>query len=160
MLLLQVSGILSKLSLLNCFPLRTFCREIEISGSELWWASPQCLNFRSEESTFSFSRAFSLRKSVPVSLYYHTQWDSDFIPFSSLRNTMFVSVLKFCPSHILLSVFTSHLILSVFLEPHWWNELMHSKTSPNLFCRSLWPLGMEVGGRRGHWGSGRCISQF
>lgn len=160
MLLLQVSGILSKLSLLNCFPLCTFCREIEISGSELWWASPQCLNFRSEDPTFSFSRAFSLRKSVPVSLYYHTQWDSDFIPFSSLRNTMFVSVLKFCPSHVLLSVFTSHLILSVFLEPHWWNELMHSKTSPNLFCRSLWPLGMEVGGRRGHWGSGRCISQF
>ena len=160
MLLLQVSGILSKLSLLNCFPLRTFCREIEISGSELWWAPPQCLNFRSEESTFSFSRAFSLRKSVPVSLYYHTQWDSDFIPFSSLRNTMFASVLKFCPSHVLLSVFTSHLMLSVFLEPHWWNELMHSKTSPNLFCRSLWPLGMEVGGRGGHWGSGRCISQF
>lgn len=160
MLSLQVSGILSKLSLPNCLPLRTFCREIEISGSELWWASPQCLNFGSEESTFSFSRAFSLRKTVPVSLYYHTQWDSDFIPFSSLRNTMFVSVLTFCPNHVLLSVFMSHLMLSVFLEPHWWNELLHSKSSPNQFCRSLWLLGMEVGGRRGHWRSGEGISQF
>lgn len=160
MLSLQVSGILSKLSLPSCLPLHTFCREIEISGSDLWWASPQYLHFRSEESTFSFSRAFSLRKSVPVSMYYHTQWDSDFIPFSSLTNIMFVSVLKFCPNHVLLSVFTFHLMLSVFLEPHWWNELLHSKTSPNQFCRSLWLLGMEVGGRRGDWGSGGGFSQF
>ena len=160
MLSLQVSGILSKLSLPSCLPLHTFCREIEISGSDLWWASPQYLHFRSEESTFSFSRAFSLRKSVPVSMYYHTQWDSDFIPFSSLRNIMFVSVLKFCPNHVLLSVFTFHLMLSVFLEPYWWNEVLHSKTSPNQFYRSLWLLGMEVGGRRGDWGSGGGISQF
>ena len=160
MLSLQVSGILSKLSLPSCLPLHTFCREIEISGSDLWWASPQYLHFRSEESTFSFSRAFSLRKSVPVSMYYHTQWDSDFIPFSSLRNIMFVSVLKFCPNHVLLSVFTFHLMLSVFLEPYWWNEVLHSKTSPNQFYRSLWLLGMEVGGRRGDWGSGGGTSQF
>ena len=160
MLSLQVSGILSKLSLPSCLPLHTFCREIEISGSDLWWASPQYLHFRSEESTFSFSRAFSLRKSVPVSMYYHTQWDSDFIPFSSLRNIMFVSVLKFCPNHVLLSVFTFPLMLSVFLEPYWWNEVLHSKTSPNQFYRSLWLLGMEVGGRRGDWGSGGGTSQF
>ena len=160
MLSLQVSGILSKLSLPSCLPLHTFCREIEISGSDLWWASPQYLHFRSEESTFSFSRAFSLRKSVPVSMYYHTQWDSDFIPFSSLRNIMFVSVLKFCPNHVLLSVFTFHLMLSVFLEPYWWNEVLHSKTSPNQFYRSLWLLGLEVGGWRGDWGSGGGTSQF
>lgn len=70
---------------------------------------------------------------------------------------MFVSVLKFCPNHVLLSVFTSYLKLSVFLEPsiidgmNFCIQKLHQTSSAEVRGFLLWGVG---GGRR-NWGSGK-----